>query len=464
LIGYGFLSLMVFFLFFFVGLRRVPLRQWGMHPFFWFSYHVFLHCPIRALLLGYGLQNPVFLVDEKDLALAVLYGTAFYVFTAVFCNLFHRCGENVLFRPCRIPLFLGRSSNQWLNYGLLLLIPVLLSYLYGIGTNSFSFIDGDTERQLSFSLAKMIAMNISSFVNYLFAIAFLFWQKEEKNKKNKIIVCLAFFLFCLRGVTSGSRGFILASFFILVSGLLLIGGVKKMLRGVLVVAVPIFFLLTAVTYFRSGEGENIYSQGTTTNWEAVRERIKRVKGEAKVENLEGSQEHILSRATYQLDAWAFLLSQPNSGEQKDRGRYLYGSIADFRHFIPKVVWEERDPEDFNYWLGTYLFQAPYMKLNFPVGRIGESFLIFGKEGLIFSVLNGFLFVWFFRKFFLSKIPFWAIAYIPFHISWSMQGQATFFWNMVNPIKNFLYFFLVTLVLLTLFFRKKGHLSGKREGK
>lgn len=462
MIVYGFLSLIAFLLFFIVGLKRVPLRQWGMHPFFWFSYNVFLHCPVRALLLGYGLQNPILPVNEGELALAIFYGTAFYGITSFFCYLFHRCGENILFRPCRIPLFMGRSSNQWLNYGLFLLIPVLFSYLYGIGTNSFSFIDGDTERQLSTSIVKMILMNITSFVNYLFAIAFLFWRKEGKNRKNKVIVCIAFFLLCLRGVTSGGRGPILTSFFILASGLLLVGGVKKMVRGAIVVVLPIVFLLTAVTYFRSGEGENIYYQGNTTNVDAVYEMIKRVKGEAKVENLERSQEHVLWRMTYQLDTWAYFLSQSNSGEQINKGRYLYGSIADFRHFIPTMVWKEKDPENLDYWLGTYLAQSPHMKLSFPVGRIGESLLVLGKGGIIFAVLNGFLFTWFFRKFFLSKIPFWAIAYIPFHISWSMQGQATFFWSMVNPIKNFFYFFLVTLVLLTFYFKKKNHLLGKRE--
>lgn len=451
LLIFSLISFVLFLLFFFFFFKNIRKENWLLHPFFWFSLTVFLNCPLRAILLDQGLQDPVMAIEKKYMLIALGYGTLFYVLSAIFCYLFSFSKLSV-FKPLNKRYFNRLSYKDECLFVYFMMFLVIAGYIYGIITNSFNFIDSDVDRITQHSIIKMIAMNISSFVYFSFAVVLL--SKDKYSFRDTAILILVVLLLTIRGVTSGGRGYILIGFYLVIMYLAFKFGLKKALRFSIVILIPVVLIIAGVTYFRVGGG-NIYYERGVINYNAIRFMANRVFEESSFVRVRENLDHMVFRVTYHLDVWAFLLKQWNDNELRDKGPYALGSIYDLRHLIPRIMWPSRDVQDFNYWMGSYLFNANYMMLNYPIGRIGESLYAFGPFGFVFSILNSFFIVFLFNKFFLSSDKVLRIAYVAFHISWSIQGQATIFWNMVNPIKNAIYYFIVWLLFFIIIRMQKN---------
>jgi len=349
-----------------------------------------------------------------------------------------------LFKPIRLFKRIDINERRGSVIGLILVPMICWAYIYGINTKSFNLIDANVDRITEFNIAKMIAMNLSSLVYYIFGIVLIFDSKSRK-RGNVFLLIFIILMLILRGVFSGARGFILIGFYLLIIYVWRIYGIKKAIKYGIIVSIPILIIIGVVTHLRFG-GENVYFVDNIPNKTYL---VGAVSKNLSVKIIIEYFDNMIFRVTYYLDSWAYLFNLWDDGSLNNKGVYCLGSLYDLRQFVPKIIWKNKDPQDFNYWIGNYLFNSGYMKLNFPIGRIGESIFILGPYGLIFALINSFFITFFYRKFFLSDINLLKILFVAFNIGWSIQGQATLFWNLVNPIKNAIYFIFIYLIFFSI---------------
>lgn len=427
--------LFIFFLFFKISIKGIPNNLVLLHPFFWFSFHFLLNYPLRALLLGIKYQHTMFDIEDKYIINALFYALIFYIISSYFNYLFNN-SENKLFNPIKIKIFKISSNNFWKYFALFLIFFISLGFIIAIKNDSFNYV-GKNVTEKEYTIINAISLNLSSLVYFLYGVSIINLKRYKDNLILKFSFIICIILLYLRGIIAGSRGFYVVAIFLIIIAIFYNSEIRKIMGLFAIIILMGIILSIGTTIFRTSSAEFIFSE----DYDAI-SRIEKSLNEAKFENFGQILEHAIERNTYALDSTAYLLKDYYHNDNQNKGRYRFGSIMDLRHLVPKIIWVDRDVEDFNYWMGTYMHNASYMSLNFPVGRIGESIYILGYMGIIFSILNAFMCAFLYRKFFSSDIIFWKIIYIQIFVSWGISGQATFFWNLVNPIKNTLYFILL----------------------
>lgn len=75
----------------------------------------------------------------------------------------------------------------------------------------------------------------------------------------------------------------------------------------------------------------------------------------------------------------------------DLGYYKFGSLAEIFNLIPSIFWPERPEINLNIFVNREILGTGFEKVTSSIGRIGESYLIFGCAGVTFGFLYGLLF-------------------------------------------------------------------------
>jgi len=427
--------LFVFFIFFKISIKGIPNNLILLHPHFWFSYHFLLNYPLRAFLIGIKYQQPIFDIDEKYMIASLSYALIFYIISSYLNYIFNNT-KHKYFNPIKKNIFLISSNNFWKYFALILIFFICLGYIIAIKEDSFNYV-GRTVTEADYSLIKAISMNFSALVYFLYGISLFNLKREKNSLMLKVIFIICIFLLYLRGIIAGSRGFYFIAIYLIIIALFYNNELRK-ITGVFIFFIFMGIILSiGTTIFRTGSAEFIFNE----KYDAIT-RINKSFKESNLKYIGQILEHSIERNTYQLDSSAYLLKDYYKNDNKNKGRYRFGSLIDLRHLMPKFVWVDRDFENFTYWMGSYIYNASYMNLYYPVGRIGESIYILGYMGIIFSIFNAFMCAFLFRKFFSSNIIFWKLIYIQILVLWGISGQGTFFWDLINPLKNILYFILL----------------------
>jgi len=74
----------------------------------------------------------------------------------------------------------------------------------------------------------------------------------------------------------------------------------------------------------------------------------------------------------------------------DKAYFQFGSVSELLNFIPRFLWSDRPLISFNHYMTEVIWEYDVLSEN-PVGRVGESYFVFGWFGIVMAFVYAYLF-------------------------------------------------------------------------
>lgn len=398
--------------------------------------------PLRAVITIAAGSNIIYDINIGEINLALSYSTTYFI---LFTYIFNKMKNKTAFIESQEKHIITYSDQDTITCHILFIL-VIISFSYIIATSQLYVLYGG-EEGLYHPVLRSVMVIFEPLKWMVIILSYSLW-KVMNRKVFLVEGTIITLLIILTSAISTAKG----PFVVLVLGSLYFFNMfqirirTKLTAVILVLLVFVFVYSYLVRYYGIARGE-FSSYQILDNITTVRdigsdiEKIKTV----------GFQS-LIDRFSY-LDGLIIIIREHN---ELDRSYYILGSIVEPLNIIPRFLWGDRPLFNFNIYLTQVVWGfGPLAFSETPIGRIGESFLVMGYFGIIYSVLYAVLFV-LIMKYFLAKASVFYYSIYFFILTFYVwpDSHLTFYFKTI--IISLVIVYLVWQVANIISMRQKKH--------
>jgi len=337
-----------------------------------FAFYI-VNYPVRALILQSGIWIGEFTFDAYSTVIALEYSFVFFLILYVTYR------QNCKFREkCTVTEVTRSEADEFLcNITFVISLIVFLYKVY----NGKLFELYTEESELYSTFGNNLIMMFGPLKWFAISLSLLLW-KCTANKFRLLQAFVIFSIILTESLVSSAKG---PLFSLLILYLFIMSAYGKRLNYYLVSISAVLIIVLSVfsyyiRYFGQVTGE--FSTDTLIKNYQVASEISQSEYDLKT-----GLGHIANRLNY-LDALALTIEKKDSIAT---GYYPAGSVSELLTILPRFVWEGRPLLNFNIFATREIWGYTDLISETPIGRIGESFLVFGFFGVIYAVFYGYVF-------------------------------------------------------------------------
>ena len=329
--------------------------------------------PLKTLYI----INPIFEIHTfhyftcSDLILALLYSTVFFTcFISIFLFLIRKYAFNL---PNGINIMRGSANLKVAVY--------IFTILYFIGFyTKYSILSyyGFLEIEVSRTVFENMIINLSTIWPAVLLLSLVYKNKYPLRFGCLSVIVISFVVLEILLSTHKAIIIIFAITYLIYCNI----NYKEVsipfmfLLGIVAVVIFIYSYaarFSAITYYRMDISSVVITLSSL------------------VETFYQFQDRILGSFFDRFEIVDNLIYTMQRVNYLDLGYYKFGSLAEIFNLIPSIFWPERPEINLNIFVNREILGTGFEKVTSSIGRIGESYLIFGCAGVTFGFLYGLLF-------------------------------------------------------------------------